>query len=92
MKNTHNDSINDKWESRELGATEKYVKKLSQEEELVIDDALGLQVVSIRLQKKLIAAFKAIAKDEGIGYQPLMRQVLTHYVRDYQSNHLKRAK
>ncbi|HEY9773880.1 MAG TPA: hypothetical protein V6C81_08720 [Planktothrix sp.] len=43
----------------------------------MIDDALGS--VTIRLQGHLIQSFKQFATEEGIGYQPLIRQVLTKY-------------
>ena len=83
MKNTHNFSHDEeKWEKSELGASEKHVRKVSTERENNVDDALDLQVISIRLQKELIENLKNLAKNEGIGYQPLIRQVLTRYVRD----------
>ena len=70
----------DKWESRELGASSDHVRVVSSEIEKEIDDALELQPVSIRLQKKLIADLKLLARKEGIGYQPLIRQTLTRFV------------
>jgi hypothetical protein len=45
-----------------------------------IDEALALQLISIRLQKSLIEDFKFIATLNGIGYQPLMRQILKRFV------------
>jgi len=45
-----------------------------------LDDALELQLISVRLQKSLIDGLKLIAKANGIGYQPLMRQVLNRFV------------
>ena len=39
-----------------------------------------MQMISIRLQKKLIEDLKAIAAHNGIGYQPLVRQLLTRFV------------
>jgi uncharacterized protein (DUF4415 family) len=45
-----------------------------------IDEALALQLISIRLQKSLIENFKFIATLNGIGYQPLMRQILKRFV------------
>jgi predicted DNA binding CopG/RHH family protein len=80
MTNTHKIHTDDKWETRELGASEEHVRKLSHEDEKNIDDALNLQLVSIRLQKSLIEEFKNLAKSEGIGYQPFIRQVLTNYI------------
>jgi uncharacterized protein (DUF4415 family) len=67
------------WESGELGNDERYVRKVSTEVEKEIDDALGLQAISIRLQKDLIDQFKLIAKIHGMGYQPLMREALKRF-------------
>jgi predicted DNA binding CopG/RHH family protein len=71
----------DAWEQRELGATEDFVEavELSAEDQQAIDAALELQPISIRLPKSLIEDFKAIASLSGLGYQPLMRQVLTRF-------------
>lgn len=94
MTNSHKEHTDKEWENHELGASEEYVRKVSSEEEKAIDDALDLQVISIRLQKRLIEIFKELAKSEGIGYQPLMRQVLTHYAHNTMKphKHLKYAR
>ena len=63
-----------------VGTIEAHVQAASPELSAGIDDALGLQPISIRLQKDLIDNLKALAKLNGIGYQPLMRQVLTRWV------------
>lgn len=67
------------WESRELGSTEAFVAKAEDNIETVLDGALDLQLISIRLQKSLIEDFKYIAALNGIGYQPLMRQILQRF-------------
>jgi len=64
-----------------LGQDEKYVKKASAEYEVRLDNALELQMISIRLQKSLIEDLKTIANANGIGYQPLMRDVLSRFAR-----------
>ena len=56
-----------------------------------IEDALGLQPISIRLQKDLLDNLKELAKLNGLGYQPLIRQVLTRWV-DCELKSLLRAK
>lgn len=71
-----------KWESRELGASPEHVRVVSETEASEIDDVMELQLISIRLQKQLIEDLKLIAKQEGIGYQPLIRQALTRFVRE----------
>lgn len=68
------------WESGALGRDEKHVKVADASDEFALDDAMDMQMISIRLQKKLIENLKAIAKHNGIGYQPLIRQLLTRFV------------
>lgn len=53
----------------------------SNEQSKEIDDALGLQMVSIRLQKKLIKKLKLIADHHGVGYQPLIRDLLNRFAK-----------
>jgi len=81
MKNTHKKIELDKWDTRELGASEEFVRKVSAKRARAIDNALGLELISIRLQKNLIQDLKLLAKEEGIGYQPLIRQILTNHAR-----------
>lgn len=75
----------DKWETREFGTSSDHAKVVSDQISKEIDDALELQLISIRLQKKLIEDLKHIAREEGIGYQPLIRQALTRFVREQKS-------
>ena len=68
----------DAWESRKLGAEEKYAvadEKLSEE----MDAELELQMISIRLSKDLINSFKLLGNKYGMGYQPLMREALKRF-------------
>nr|MBS0020572.1 hypothetical protein [Gammaproteobacteria bacterium] len=71
---------NEAWESRELGASEAHVRVPKDVDEEAIDDALDLHPISIRLQRSLIEDFKEIARIHGLGYQPLIRQILTRFV------------
>jgi predicted DNA binding CopG/RHH family protein len=68
------------WESRDLGQDEKFVKISDDIKQDAIDESLELQMISIRLQKPLIDDLKMIAKLHGLGYQPLIRQILTRFV------------
>lgn len=45
-----------------------------------VEDALAMQMISIRLPKSVIDAFKALATLEGIKYQPMMREALIRFV------------
>lgn len=67
------------WEDGTLGRDEAYAARASAETVQQVDDALGLQMISIRLSKELIQDFKMIAQVHGIGYQPLMRDALTRF-------------
>lgn len=76
------DKINDTpeaWESGQLGNDENFVQRAPVETERELDDSLGLQAISIRIQKDLIEQFKLIAKIHGMGYQPLMREALKRF-------------
>lgn len=79
------------WESRELGADENYVEVANGFDEKAADDALALKAISIRLQQSLVDDLKAIAKINGIGYQPLVRQVLNRFA-DCEKKRLLREK
>ena len=68
------------WDSRQLGASDAHVVVCGQEEADAIDAALGLQAISIRLTKQMVEQYKLIAHFHGVGYQPLMRDVLARFV------------
>lgn len=73
------ESTDEAWETGELGREEEHVKVSEGVNEVALNESLNLIPVSIRLQKSLVDDFKIIARLEGIGYQPLMRQVLTRF-------------
>lgn len=95
MKNTHKTYLPEEagteaiWNNRELGASEEFVRKSPPEREKALDESLSLQTISIRLQKTLIDALKSLAEEDGIGYQPYVRQVLTRHVRREKAKHGK---
>ncbi len=67
------------WESELLGADDASVEKAGADVNASVDKALGLQMISIRLDKELISILKAIASLRGVGYQPLIRDVLHRF-------------
>ena len=69
------------WETGELGRDEKYVECAPEELKTEIDEALALQMISVRLQKALVKELKFIADYRGLGYQPLIREVLSRFAR-----------
>ena len=68
------------WESGELGTTEAHAQ-VSTGSKQEVDDALGLQLISIRLQKQLVNDLKKIAEYHGVGYQPMIRDLLNRFAR-----------
>jgi len=71
----------DPWENEDFGQSEEFVARADPHEELELDEALELKMISIRLQKELIDKLKFIAKLHGIGYQPLIRDLLYRFAR-----------
>lgn len=67
------------WDRGELGEDAAHVRRASPAVESAVDDALGLQMISIRLSKDLIDTFKRLAAYHGVGYQPLMRDALQRF-------------
>lgn len=77
MQQTSEDEC--QWESGALGLSKEHAEKMTVAKEAEVDDALDLQLISIRLPKILIKELKYIAGREGLGYQPLMRRVLQRF-------------
>ena len=69
------------WDNGTLGQDEKFAVRTSQEAENALNEALGLQMISVRLQKSLIEDLKFIAKINEVGYQPLIRDVLFRFAK-----------
>ena len=69
------------WESGDLGLNAESAVAASHDEAAAIDRATGLnmQLISIRLQAELISQMKEIAVHHGVGYQPLIRDVLQRW-------------
>lgn len=67
------------WDDGTLGNDEAFVEVASSADMADIDESIGLQPISIRLERSLIEDFKMIAQLNGLGYQPLMRQALKRF-------------
>jgi len=67
------------WDTEALGNDDQYVRVASLETTEAIDEAICLQSISIRLEKRLVEEFKVIAEFHGVGYQPLMRDALNRF-------------
>lgn len=75
------DKASDPWESRELGADENHAVVADAATTAQIDNAFGLQAISIRLPKDLIEDLKALAHLNDTRYQPLIRDLLIRFVK-----------
>lgn len=67
------------WETGLLGQEEGFAEVVKIDDQ-IIDDGLELQMISVRMQKNLLDELKMIASLYGIGYQPLMKQILRRFV------------
>lgn len=76
------ESTEEAWDDGTLGASAQHVARAPVEMESAVDSALGLQAISIRLPKQLVDAYRLIAAHHGIGYQPLMRDILQRWVKE----------
>ena len=74
------------WEHGTLGQDEQFAVRANKEAEEALNEALGLQMISVRLQTSLIEDLKFIAKINGIGYQPLLRDALCRFARNEKKN------
>jgi len=73
------DATTEKWESGELGRSLEHAEVAGAVASDSLDESLGLQLVSIRLQRSLIQNLKIIAKYRGVAYQPLVRDLLNRF-------------
>lgn len=67
------------WENGKLGENPDFIVQSSAEDEALMDAALELKPISIRMPVTLIKQLKIISTFHGIGYQPLMRDILSRF-------------
>ncbi len=83
------------WETRQLGADADSAQVAGAEHMAALNDALGMQSISIRMPKDMIEAYKLIAAHHGVGYQPLMRDILQRFIpeglREVMEHHTEKA-
>jgi len=78
------------WENGELGRDEKFVSRVDIDNSL-LDEAVGLKSISVRMPTSLIEDLKDIGQIHGLGYQPLMKQILSRFVEAEKKRLLKEA-
>ena len=69
----------DAWDDGALGRSAEHAKVVNKDIAEAIDNSMGLKSISLRLQESLIEDLKTIAMVNGMGYQPLIRTVLTRF-------------
>ncbi|WP_256079099.1 CopG family antitoxin [Massilia sp. YIM B04103] len=67
------------WESGQLGRDLQHAVPSTPELRAQIDNALDMQLVSLRLPNELVEKLLQIAHMRGMNYQPLIRHVLTEF-------------
>lgn len=88
----------DNWESGKLGTSAEHAVAATAEEADAIRKATGLnmQLISMRLPQDLLTLLKEIAAYHGVGYQPMVRDLLHRWaageIRTILETRLKEAK
>jgi uncharacterized protein (DUF4415 family) len=82
MAKTNISAIDDSWDDETFGEVDEGALTVATKDVAErLDVASGTQLVSIRMQKSMIDAFKAIAANNNdIGYQTLMKQILQRFI------------
>ena len=80
----------DSLEIKRYRASAKYAELAPLADDIALDESLGLAPISIRLQKELVAKLKVMAKQEGLGYQSYIRQILTRHAKGTSSTKEKK--
>lgn len=72
----------ERWDNGELGRDEEFTQRaeFDQAIEDALNDSLRLRPISIRLDESLIDDLKMVAEQHGLGYQPMIRQLLKRFV------------
>ena len=80
---TYDESLDEMWDNGALGRSEEQVAiaELEINIEDLFDKAAAMTMISIRLQDDLISDLKEIAASHGLGYQPMIRQLLSRFVK-----------
>jgi hypothetical protein len=79
--NAIDETITEQWESGALGRDAAYARPADISLETEVDQALAMKLVTMRLPVAMIEALKTIAQNHGIGYQPMIRDLLGRFIR-----------
>lgn len=67
-----------KWEGGELGASVEHAR-VAKGASARLDASTGMKLVTIRLPVELVDTLKEIAVHHGLGYQPMVRDLLIRF-------------
>ncbi len=70
----------EEWDNGTYGTSAEHAQISTAIDEESLNESLALQSINIRMPKDLLDDLKRIATINGIGYQPLMKQVLQRFV------------
>lgn len=72
----------DRWgPGGDMGNSEAHAARSTPQLEAEAEHALGMKLISIRLDQSLLRDLKEIAAHHGIGYQPMVRDLLKRFAR-----------
>jgi predicted DNA binding CopG/RHH family protein len=72
----------EKWDNRELGAEEEFVRVVPKSESQQIDEAIGLKTIRLRLRKELLEEIQEMAAYKGIHVQTWIRIALMKQIHE----------
>ncbi len=78
--NAIDETLNEAWESGSLGRDRAHMRRASAEVEAQVDQALAMKLITMRLPIPMIEALKAVAQYYGIGYQPMVRDLIGRFI------------
>ncbi|MDP4536184.1 hypothetical protein Q3O60_08295 [Alkalimonas collagenimarina] len=79
----YDESLDVKWDDGTYGVSEEHAKRADLDNEFMaeFEKSAAMTLISIRLQDDLINDLKEIAAIHGLGYQPMIRQLLKRFVK-----------
>lgn len=82
MSDTNIEDKDEAWDAGLLGRDEKFAHAvhLSKEDEVKINDAIGVGMIAIMLEKELIKECKRIAKLRGTTHKILIKQLVIEFI------------
>jgi predicted DNA-binding protein len=74
------------WENGTLGCSAEHARVAPPGTDEMVDEILGIQMVSFRVSKKVVEEFDKASKLSGVIPKALMRKALEHYIENFPFN------